>query len=123
MGLLERQVFAHYAVGIAVAVCLVVGFVHHIDAPLVAEFVEVFAVGVVRGAQEIDVRLLHQSDVLLVGGVIHITARLGMMVVTVHAAQLHVLAVDLEYLAGNFHFLHPEVVFEFLIVLTILHPA
>ena len=121
MGLLECQVFAHHLIGIAIAVGLVVGLVHHIDAPTVTELVEVFAVGIVRGAQEVDVRLLHQSDILFVGGIIHIAARLRMVVVTVHTAQLHVLAVDLEHLAHNFDLLHTEVVGKFFVVLAILH--
>ena len=44
-----------------------------------------------------------------------------MVVVTVHAAQLHVLAVDLEHLAHNLHLLHTEVVGKLFVVLAILH--
>ena len=40
---------------------------------------------------------------------------------TVHTAQLHVLAVDLEHLAHNFDLLHTEVVGKFFVVLAILH--
>ena len=50
MGLLEGEVFAHHLVGIAIAVGLVVGLVHHIDTPFVAELIKVLAVGIVRGA-------------------------------------------------------------------------
>ena len=112
MGFLESEVFAHHFVGIAIAVSLVVGLVHHVDAPTVAQLVEIFAVGIVRSAQEIDVGLLHQTDILLVGGIIHITASLGMVIVAVHPPQLHVLAVDLEHLANDFNLLHAEVIIE-----------
>ena len=44
-----------------------------------------------------------------------------MVVVTIDAAQLHVLAVDLKDLADAFHALHAEVVGKFFIVLAILH--
>ena len=60
MGSFPRRIFAHHAVGIAIPVALLIGLVHHIDAEAVAQFVEVFTVGVVRGAQEVDVGLLHQ---------------------------------------------------------------
>ena len=43
------------------------------------------------------------------------------MVVTVHAAQFHVLAVDLEDFADNLHLLHPEMVVKLFVVLAILH--
>ena len=74
-----------------------------------------------RGAQEVDVGLFHQADILLIGGIIDIAACAGMMVVAVHAAQLHVLTVDLEHLADTLHTLHAEVVVEVLIVFTIFH--
>ena len=102
-------------IGIAVAVRFLIGLVHHIDAPAVAQLVEVLAVGIVRGAQEVDVGLLHQRDVLFVGGIIDIATRYRMVVVTVHATQFHVLAVNLEDLANTLHSFHAEVVFEMLI--------
>ena len=46
-------------IGIAIAVTLLIGLVHHIDTPTVAKFVKVFAVWIMRGAQEVDVSLLH----------------------------------------------------------------
>ena len=73
------------------------------------------------GAQEVDIPLLHQSDVLLVGGIIHVAARLRMVVVAVHAPQLHVPSVDFQHFAHALHALHTEVVFKLFIVLTILH--
>ena len=114
MGIAPSSVMPHLFVGIAVAVRFLVGLIHHVDAPAVAEFVDILAVGIVRGAQEVDVRLLHQAYVLFVCGVVNITPRNGMMVVTVHAAQFHVLAVNLEHLAHDFHALHAEVVVELL---------
>ena len=114
MCLLPCEVFAHLPIGIAVAVSLVVGLVHHIDAPAVADFVEILAVGIVRGAQEVDVCLFHQPDIIFVGGIIDVAACNGMMVVTVHTAQLHVLAIDLEDLADDLHPLHAEVIVEML---------
>ena len=121
MGLLEGQVFAHHLVGIAITVGFVVRLVHHVDTPTVTELVEVFAVRIVRGAQEIDVRLLHQSDVILVSGIIHIAACFRVVVVTVHTAQFHVFAVNLKHLAHNLHLLHTEVVVKRFVVLAILH--
>ena len=91
---------------------LVVSLVHHIDAPTVTEFVEIFSVGVVRGTEEVDVRLLHQTDVLLIGGIVDIAPRLGVVVVTVHTAQFHVLAIDLKHLADDLDFLHAKMVLE-----------
>ena len=64
------------------------------------------------GAKEVDVGLFHQADILFVGCVIHPAACQRMMVVTVHTAQLHVLAVNLKHLTDDFYFLHSEVVVE-----------
>ena len=121
MSVFPGRVLAHLMIGIAVAVSLLVGLVHHVDAPAVAELVEVLAVGIVAGAQKVDVGLLHECDVLFVGGIVHVAPRAGMVVVTIDAAQLHVLAVDLKDLADAFHALHAEVVGKFFIVLAILH--
>ena len=63
-----------------------------------------------RRAQEVDVGLFHQPDVLFVGGVIDISASPGMVVVAVHASQLHVAAIDLEDLTDTLHTLDAEVV-------------
>ena len=103
---LPCQVAAHLFVGISVAVSLVVSLVHHVDAPAVAQLVDVFAVWIVTGSQEIDVGLLHQSYIFLVGGIVNVSTRLGVMVMTVHSAQLHVFAVNLEHFAYYFYFLH-----------------
>ena len=43
-----------------------------------------------------------------------------MVVMTVHTPQLHVLTVDLEYFADDFHLLHPQVIVEMLNDMTIL---
>ena len=67
-----------------------------------------------RGAQEVDVGLLHQLDVFLIGRVIHVSSCLGMMVVTVHTTQFHVLAVDFEHFAHNLHAFHAKVIVEML---------
>ena len=112
MGFLPGRILAHLMVGIPVAVRLLVGLVHDIEAPAVTKLVKVFPVGVVAGAQEIDVGLLHQADVLLVGCVIDIAAGPGMMVMPVHAAQLHVLSVDLEHRSGDLHLLDTQVIVE-----------
>jgi hypothetical protein len=44
MGTLPRRVLAHLVVGIAVAVSLLVRFVHDIDAPAVTKLIEIFTV-------------------------------------------------------------------------------
>ena len=67
-----------------------------------------------RGTEEVDIGLLHQTDVLLVGGIVDIAPRLRMMVVTVHATQFHVLSVDFKHLADNLHLLHTQMVVEVL---------
>ena len=114
MGLLESEILAHLLIGIAIAVGLVVSLIHHVDTPAVTEFVEVFTVGIVRGTQEVNVRLFHQPDIFLVGGVVDVAACLGMMVVTVHALQLHVLTIDLKDFANDFHLLHTQMIVEML---------
>ena len=114
MSILEFRVFTHLTIRITIAMSLVVRFVHHIDAITVAEFVEIFAVGIVAGAQEVDIRLLHQTDIQLVSGIIYITTRTRMVVMTVHATQFHILTVNFENLTHNLHLLHTQVIVEVL---------
>ena len=67
-----------------------------------------------RGAQEVDVGLFHQAQILFVGGIIHVAARDRMMVVAVHAAKLHIPSVNLKHLAHTFHALHTQMIVEML---------
>ena len=110
MGFLPCGVVTHFLVSITIAMTFLIGLIHHIQAPTVAELVEVLAVRVVRGTQEIDVGLFHEADVLLVGGVIHVTSRYRMVVVTIHATQLYILSVNLKHLTYALHALHTKVV-------------
>ena len=119
MGIPPSGIVPHLFVGIAVAVRFLVGLIHHVDAPAVAEFVKVLAVGVMRGAQEIDVGLFHQAQIQFVGGIIHVAPRDRMVVVTVHSAQLHILAIDFENLTHTFHALHAQMIVEMLYCLSL----
>ena len=112
MSIFPCGVLTHILVGISVAMALLVCLVHDIHAITVAELIEILAVGVVTGAQEVDVGLLHQSDVFLVCSVVHISSCPGMMVMAVHTSQLNVLAVHLEHLSHTFHSLHSEMIVE-----------
>ena len=120
MGIAPSSVMPHLFVGIAVAVRLLVGLIHHVDAPAVAEFIDILAVGVMRGAQEVDVGLFHQAQIQFVGGIIHVAPRDRMVVVTVYAAQFHILAIDFEHLAHTFHALHTQMIVEMLYCLSLL---
>ena len=120
VGPLETEVLTHHLVGITITVSFVVSLIHHVDAPTVAQFVEVFAVGIMRGAQEVDVGLLHQADVLFVGGIVDVASRPWVMIMTVHATQFYIFAVNLEHFAHNLHLLHAEVIDKFFIVFAIL---
>ena len=112
MSLLPCQVVSHLLVGIAIAMTLLVSLVHHIDTPEVTELIQIFAVGIMAGAQEVDVSLLHQADILFVGCIIHPAAGNRVMVMTVHTTQLHVPAVNLKHLSDNFHLLYTQMVVE-----------
>ena len=114
MGRGPVRIVSDHAVAPAVTVALLVGLVHHVEAVAVAEFVEVFPVGIVAGAQEVDVRLFHQRDVLLVGGVIDIPARHRMVIVAVHPAQFDLPAVEPEDFPDAFDLLHAQVIVEML---------
>ena len=110
MRLLPSQVLSHLLIGVAITMRLMVCLVHHIDTPTVTKLIEVFTIRIVRGTQEIDVRLFHQTDILFIGGIIYITPCLGMMVMAVHTTQLHVLTVNLEHFTDDLHLLHAEVI-------------
>ena len=114
MCLLPCQIFAHLTVGIAVTMGFVVCFVHHVDSPSVAEFIQVFAVRIMRCSQKVDVGLFHQSDVLLIGGIVNIATSLCVMIMTIHATQFHVLAINFENLANYLNLLHTKMIVEVL---------
>ena len=110
----------HHLVGIAVAMTLLIGFVHHIDAPAVAELVDIFSVRIVGRAKEVHICLFHQADVLLVSGVIHISSGQRMMVVAVDSPQLHVLSIDFEHLTYTLHALDAKVIVDMFYFPTLL---
>ena len=110
MGVFPCRVLTHYMIGIAIAVRFLIGLVHDVDAPAVTEFIKIFTIRIVAGAQEIDVGLLHQPEILLVGRIVDVAACAGMVVMTIDAAQFHVPPVNLEDLADALHLLHAQVV-------------
>ena len=112
MRLLPCKVLSHLLIGITVTMRLVIGFVHHVDSPAVAKFVEIFTIRIMRGAQEVDVGLFHQANVLFVGSIVNIPPRLWMVIMAIHTAQFDILAVDLEDFTHNFHFLDTQMVVE-----------
>ena len=114
MGLRPCRAVAYHPVGAAIAVAFLIGLVHYVDAVEVAEFIQILPVGIVAGAQEIDIGLLHHRNVLFVGGVIHVAAGAGVMVVAVHAAQLDILAIEFEDFAHTLHALDAQMVVEVL---------
>ena len=112
MGFTPCRVFAHHLVCIAIAMTLLICLVHHIDAVAVAQFIQIRTVGIVAGAQEIDVCQFHHLQVFFVCGIIHFTSCARMMVVAVHTTQFHTLPVNLQHFAHAFHSLHAQVVVE-----------
>jgi len=81
---------------VAHAVGLNVGFVHHVDAVLIAELIPVSVVHVVRATDGIDVEPLEELDVLLhaLGG--DVATGIGVVLMAVDAVDLDGLAIDLE---------------------------
>ena len=110
--LLPGQILTHHMVGIAVSVRFVIGFVHYVQTPSVAKIIQILAVGVVGGPQEIDVRLLHQAHVLLVSRVVHEASSHGMVVVPVYTLELHLFPVDPEYLTVDLDLLDTKMIVE-----------
>ena len=78
-----------------------IGFVNHIQAISVAEFINIAAVRIMRAAQGVDILPLHRDDVLLKIRRIHGPPALPVKLVTVHALEHNALTV-------NFH----QAVFE-----------
>lgn len=61
-------------------------------------------------AQEVDICLLHQAEVKFISCIVHIATGNRVLIVTVHASQLHIFAVNLENFAHTLHTLNAEVV-------------
>src|SRR5574344_179137 len=120
MCLFPFWVFSHLPVGITISMRFLICLIHHIDAIAVTEFIQIGTIWIVRGAQEIDICLLHQLYILLISGIIHKTTCTRVMVMSVHSSQLHILSIDLEYPTNNLYFLHSKMIVEMLQHLTCL---
>ena len=93
-----------------VAVALLVGLVHDIQAEVVVQGVHLGVVGIVAGAHRVDVVAFHEDDVLdhaLHGNGL---AEYGMGIVAVGALQVSKYAVDIQLVIPKFHL--PETVLE-----------
>ena len=107
-------VVSHFLVGISVAVRFLIGLIHYVYTPAVAEFVKILAVGIMAGAKEIDVGLFHQAEILFIGGVIDVSAGYGMMVMTVHTTQLDISSVNFENLTYALYAFYPKMIVKML---------
>jgi len=87
---------------VANAVALDVGLADHVEAVLVAERIPLGGVGIVAGADGVDVVLLHQADVLHHALARHDLAQIGVPLVAVDAADEHTPAVDTEMAVADF---------------------
>ena len=73
---------------------LAIGLIHHIHAHRVAQFIPTRTIGIVSQANGIDVRLLHQSQVLKHALFRHHTSRIRVVLMTVDTTNLDGLSVD-----------------------------
>ena len=78
-----------------------VGFVLEVEAVFVAQVIEVGVVGVVAQAHVVDVALLHEHYLVLHLPAGDGVARRGVVLVAVHALELHGLVVDVEIASGQ----------------------
>ena len=85
-----------------------VGFVHDVESERVAELVPPLAVRIVARSHGVDVAALHEQDVLQHALLGHDMPRLGIHLVTVHAAQAHLLAVDEQHAVADFQLAEPH---------------
>ena len=92
--LLPRLHVRERGLAVVVAVGLDVRLVHHVDAVDVAEVVEVVVLRIVRVAHVVDVRLLHEEDVLLLHLAWDEVSVHRIRLMTVHAAELDLLVVE-----------------------------
>ena len=85
------------------AVGFQIRFVHDVNAPQIAQKIELGTIGIVGGADGVDIQFLHQAEILF-----HILQtnggrRFRMEFVAVDALQLHGNTVDFEHLAIDGH--------------------
>ena len=97
-GLLEFGVVAG-AVLAAHAVALDIGFVHHIEAQLVAKLIEYLGVGVVARTNGVDIGAFHHVEILIISLAGHCPAVVGVKVMPVDALDNDALAVDEQHVA------------------------
>ena len=86
------------------AVAFNIRFVDHIQAVFIAQGQEAGIVGIMAGADAVDIVLLHQQNVPEHFADRRIVAQGGVGVVAVHALELNGLTVEIVYSAQNFHF-------------------
>ena len=88
--------------GIAHGVALDIGLVIHVEAQGVAQFVEFPRLGIVAGADGVDVGLSHEQKVLEDVFLRHIMPGIRIVLVQVHALELHRLSVEQKNTVFNF---------------------
>ena len=93
VGFLIVGTLSQCSFAIAHAMTLDVGFCHHIDAILVAQIIPVVVVWIVRGAHSVDVKLLHDLDVLQHALLRHHVATVWIQFMTVGSLEEHGLSV------------------------------
>ena len=79
-----------------------IGFIDHIHAIAVAQIVPASVVGIVAGADGVDIKLFHQFDIGEHGLFVDHLAAFVVVIVAVDAFDQHRLAVDEQLLAHNF---------------------
>ncbi|MPM74512.1 hypothetical protein SDC9_121500 [bioreactor metagenome] len=87
-----------------------VGLVPDVESVLIAEIVEFRGIGIVAGADGVDVELLHQLQVALDMSAAYGSSGMRRAFVAVHAGDQHRLAVDQQLPFRNFH--PPEADFD-----------
>ncbi len=101
MGVFPLDRMGQGRIAVVIMVALNIGLIHKVDPVLVAEIVPVRSVGIMGVTDMVDIRSLHEPDILfhhLTGnGVAH--GRLRLM--TVHTAELHRFPIQIEVLPGK----------------------
>ena len=87
-----------------IGVCLITCFIHYINTQFIGQ-IQILHIGrIMAGTHAVDVKLLHQVEILFYGFHIHGVTGFGMQHMAVHSIEFNGYTIDTDGLVNDLHF-------------------